>query len=392
MLSRLYNFFYSNLHNVVISQILAKITYLIFILFYNIKRIITFKKIELYSYKKAHHIVSTIYEKQDSNYLIHNRPIEKHLDLTIIIPVYNVELFLTECIESVLNQETKFNYEIIMINDGSTDNSKIILDRYKNKESISIITQENKGLSAARNTGIDKSKGKFIMFVDSDDLIDSKIVEELLNEAYVNSRDIVACGYYNFDNKGKRKYIINTPIEYVKNKDTNAKLLDYPGFACCKIYKRELFNKIRFPLNYWFEDTIIKFIIFRTCNSFVYIPKALYKRRINETSITHIANTSIKAIDTYWIIEYLVDLSHSLNIKDDEIFYNLIVSQLSTILYQRTLHLDKEIRVALFVLSRNLIKQNRTEGKYYLPYKSRQAEKSFLQKNFSQWELASKYL
>jgi glycosyltransferase involved in cell wall biosynthesis len=390
MLGRLNNFFYNKLHNRLVSRALARICYIFRVIFYIFKKIITKNEVVLLSYKKAYDFVNSTYQYPSSKYEINNQAKDQHLALSVIIPVYNVELYLTECIESVLNQNTKYNYEIIIINDGSTDNSKLILDNYLGKRNIRIISQKNKGLSAARNIGIDQSKGEFIMFVDSDDMVDKTIIEDLLNEAYENNRDIVACGYYNFDKNGKKKYVINAPV--VLTKINRNKMLNYPGFACCKVYKRELFDNVRFPLNYWFEDTIIKFILLRICENFVYIPRALYKRRINETSITHVANTSVKAIDTYWIIEYLIDLSRELEMEDDEIFYSLIINQLGNILYSRTLHLEPELRKAIFVLSHHLVKRNKPKGKYKLPYSTSQVEKSLLEQNYAHWELAAKYL
>lgn len=100
------------------------------------------------------------------------------LKFTIIVPVYNVEKYIDKCIQSILNQTYK-NYEIIIINDGSTDNSLKKINTYKNNKKIKIITQQNKGLSAARNTGIKHSNGDYLLFVDSDDYIDNKLLETL---------------------------------------------------------------------------------------------------------------------------------------------------------------------------------------------------------------------
>ena len=128
------------------------------------------------------------------------------MDISIIIPVYNVEKYLENCIDSVLFQDFIGNYEIICINDGSKDNSLKILQSYKNKvTNMVIIDQKNKGLSAARNVGINNSKGEYIMFLDSDDYLKNKNVLSLMyNEVKNNNLDFVLMDFeYDYEDKGR---------------------------------------------------------------------------------------------------------------------------------------------------------------------------------------------
>lgn len=92
-------------------------------------------------------------------------------DLEVIIPAYNVEKYIQQCLDSVISQKTNFSFHVTCINDGSTDNTGLLLKKYENTENVSIIHQENKGFSGARNVGLRKTNGKYIMFVDSDDFI-----------------------------------------------------------------------------------------------------------------------------------------------------------------------------------------------------------------------------
>ena len=124
--------------------------------------------------------------------------------ISVIVPVYNVEKYLEKCIDSICNQ-TYRNLEIILVNDGSTDKSGILCDKFKIKDSrIIVIHKENGGLSDARNAGIDIANGEVLGFVDSDDYIMPEMYEKMLNIMYANDLDIVQCGYKkvyeNYDN------------------------------------------------------------------------------------------------------------------------------------------------------------------------------------------------
>ena len=102
--------------------------------------------------------------------------------ISVIVPVYNVEKYLDECVNSILDQ-TYSNIEILLIDDGSTDNSPNICDFYEKQDNrVRVIHQQNGGLSLARNIGIEKSQGDFIVFVDSDDYISTDMLEVMINE------------------------------------------------------------------------------------------------------------------------------------------------------------------------------------------------------------------
>ena len=115
------------------------------------------------------------------------------MDVSIIIPVYNTEKYLKQCLESLINQKTEFKYEIICVNDGSTDNSEKILEQFS--EDIQHIYIKNSGPGAARNLAIQKAKGQYLLFVDSDDYIDKEMLEKMYNNAIENNSDIVVCDY-----------------------------------------------------------------------------------------------------------------------------------------------------------------------------------------------------
>lgn len=181
----------------------------------------------------------------------------KKPDISIIVPVYNVEKYLKKCLDSIINQAFQ-NFELILVDDGSTDSSGKICDEYKLKdERIRVIHQENGGLSAARNAGIDAATAEYIGFVDGDDYISYNMYEFLHNCLIENNADVAVCGMYNcFKNKKVPQY---KKKEFYLLDNVTALKMTLEGvaismYAVNKLYKRELFNEIRFPEGKIYED------------------------------------------------------------------------------------------------------------------------------------------
>lgn len=130
---------------------------------------------------------------------IQNLPIDETIDLSIIVPVYNSEKFLKKCMDSIVEQKTKYHFEVIAVNDGSTDGSLEILREYeKNYDFFRVVSQANGGISVARNTGLNHAKGRYVGLIDNDDYITEDYVEILLDRAYQKKADIVKCNHVNF--------------------------------------------------------------------------------------------------------------------------------------------------------------------------------------------------
>lgn len=178
--------------------------------------------------------------------------------ISIIVPVYNVENYLTQCLDSLVNQ-THQNIEILVVNDGSKDNSGDIItvyaEKYPNK--IKAFTKENGGLSDARNFGIDKATGDYIGFVDSDDYVTETMFEEMLFLAEKHQAEIVICNIQKVDENGqvtqKLTQIPNMP-EKIRLEDHFSVFSDISYFACNKLFRKELFNQKRFKKGVHFED------------------------------------------------------------------------------------------------------------------------------------------
>ena len=172
---------------------------------------------------------------------------------SVIIPVYNTEKYLDRCLESVLKQ-TNQDYEIIVVNDGSTDNSLDILNKYK--ESITIINQENQGLSIARNNGVAKSSGKYLIFLDSDDFLETKLFENI-DKVSKNNPDIIRYGLNEVRNE-EITSINNTAFNNLDGKDAFKIIVQDKYIEPAWLYaiNKEFYNKNNFEFmpNMYHED------------------------------------------------------------------------------------------------------------------------------------------
>ena len=176
--------------------------------------------------------------------------------ISVIVPVYNVEIFFDKCMTSIVNQTYK-NLEIILVDDGSTDKSGKKCDEWKEKdERIKVIHKENGGASSARNVGLEDVTGNWISFIDSDDYIEKTFLENLYNSAKENNADIAAGGFKRITlYKEKIKYSEENFISDKKDMMRRFLLNDGLSFAMCdKIYKKKLFDTIRFPEGKMNED------------------------------------------------------------------------------------------------------------------------------------------
>lgn len=206
-------------------------------------------------------------------------------ELSVIVPVYKVEKYLSRCIDSILNQDYR-DFELILVNDGSPDNCGKICDEYALKDGrIKVIHKENGGLSSARNVGIDISEGKYITFIDSDDYIHPKMFSQLINEMKVQKADISICSYKSTTKNEEDASISN--IFSVLDKYDSIKRMNFISFitAWGKIYKTELFNDIRYPIGKYHEDEFTTYKLFYKSNKLIYTEDELYFYYTNPESI-----------------------------------------------------------------------------------------------------------
>lgn len=218
--------------------------------------------------------------------------------ISVIVPVYNVEKFLPRCIESIINQ-TYGNIEIIIINDGSTDDCPKICDEYRSKEPrIVVIHQSNSGLSSARNSGINIAKGEFLCFIDSDDYMDEMMLEKLYDSIHSNKADIAICNYNNVDENGEILEVVRT-IEkeslITGEKACEIMNLNY-SVAWAKMYRTRLFTDIRYPTGKLHEDEYVAHRLLIKADNIALSPEPLYNYTQRATSIMN-QKINIKRLD-----------------------------------------------------------------------------------------------
>ena len=212
------------------------------------------------------------------------------MKVSIIIPVYNNEKYLEVCIESACNQSYS-NLEIILVNDGSTDNSLNICKNYAEKDiRIKIIEKNNSGVSSARNVGLKKSTGEYILFLDSDDYIDTNMIKDMVYKIKKYDTDLVICGFIVFDQDKSIKQSFGN--ELIQGKENIAsfysKLNGRTNSPTNKLYKNNLITKKFDESLHLGEDLIFNLDYVESCYSLVCIDKCYYHyRRDNKNSITN---------------------------------------------------------------------------------------------------------
>lgn len=230
--------------------------------------------------------------------------------VSVIIPVYKVEKYLNQCIESVVNQ-TYQNLEIILVDDGSPDNCPKMCDEWAKKDSrIKVIHKENGGVSSARNMALEVFKGDYLCFLDSDDTIHPNYIEVLHNAIKENNADVSVCNW-------KKVYDINNP----QNKKLNSEKLSYKVFnnsnifdllynkqiplvmaLWLKMYAREIFKDIRFPDVVVSEDDAIIHKVLFNCKRLVYVDCVLYNNTQRNSSLTA-TDFSMKKLKSLYIFK-----------------------------------------------------------------------------------------
>ena len=251
--------------------------------------------------------------------------------VSVIIPVYNVEDYLTECLDSIINQ-TFSDIEIICVNDGSTDNSLSILESYKKSDNrIKVFSQENAGQGAARNKGVENSCGVYVCFVDADDYIPHDAIEKYCKNIEKNNSDVVISKLARFEETTNRTDYSRPAFDFKKYFkdadfdnftfsycDIKAEVMNTSFSPCIKFYKRDFLinNNITFPPKLSFEDVPFHILVMLYAEKLSFIDEFLYFYRFNQNSTM---NTSENGFDIFRIIEIVEDF-----LKDNGFFNEFI--------------------------------------------------------------------
>ncbi|MBU3191226.1 glycosyltransferase [Clostridium bowmanii] len=317
------------------------------------------------------------------------------IKVSIIVPVYNTEKYLDKCLHSLVNQTLDL-IEIIIVNDGSTDKSQVIIDDYLNKypQKVKMYIKTNSGLSEARNFGIEKAIGEYIGFVDSDDYVNLDMFKSLYETAILKNADIVECDYKNFyykqeeivffepDNKTNKKY---QDILINENKGIIDEITD---MAWNKIYRQKLFIEftIRYPKGLWHEDYATTPILISKSDKYVQIDNVGYYYLQRENSITHYVSS--KSLDVINGFNYMINEMkrlESYNNFEEELYQKykgLLVKIMFIIINLR----KKDHRIVkfknvvdrLYLISYEFHKNFNDESSFYI----RELSKAIISKNY----------
>lgn len=216
--------------------------------------------------------------------------------ISVIVPVYNIEGYIERCLKSIQKQ-TYPRFEVIIIDDGSTDNSLLLCQKFAKKyRNFRVISQKNQGLSAARNAGIKQATGNFLAFVDGDDEILPNFLADLMTAAETTDAEIAICGFFEVypkntriaKTKSRQSMTVKTGREAVKDLLIFQKNIEIVTWN--KLYKKELFHKVQFPVGKVCEDNLTTYKLLARAKKVVYLDLALYRYFRRNNSITKQTN------------------------------------------------------------------------------------------------------
>ena len=239
--------------------------------------------------------------------------------VSVIVPVYNVEKYLPQCLDSLVNQTLK-DIEIIIVNDGSPDNSQKIIDKYQKRypKKIKSYIKENGGQGSARNFGLKYVTGKYISFVDSDDWLKLNALEDMYCKAIKNNADIVICDMIEHYENGSAKYYDFTNFNSIYESTPS---------ACNKIFKKDVVKNINFIEGLWYEDFNFTIKILLGNPKIITIKKGYYNYNYREKSTMH-NNNSLKNLDIIKVMNDLKDYAIKNKLYNKEIFSYLIFNHI----------------------------------------------------------------
>lgn len=222
--------------------------------------------------------------------------------ISVIVPVYNVESYLRKCMDSVVHQ-TYGDLEILIVDDGSTDQSGKICDEYRSDRRVKVYHTDNRGLSAARNYALDRATGDYIAFLDSDDWFEDTALERFVSTAQSTGADIVACRFYQeyvdktVDPGGIDTEFVVEGDEILKSMVIDQKLTED---VWNKFYKASLFDSLRYPEGRIFEDKATTYKVLRRADKLFYTPAPLIHYRNRQGSLSNVH--SMKSLVDYWFV------------------------------------------------------------------------------------------
>lgn len=276
---------------------------------------------------------------------------EGSFDVDVIVPVYNAAPYLDACLDSVLGQEAALR--VIAVDDGSADGSGAMLDAQRD-ERLTVLHQENAGAAAARNRGLEQSRAPYLFFLDADDLMSPGCLRAMLDSAKDQNADVVEAGFRIVDAAGKTvRSVPHKAGALDPRRDLN-------GFPPGKLYSRRVFDRIRFPEGYRFEDSVLSQLLMpwaeRAGLRVFGLDREAFQYRVHPQSTGHTNHGSLHSIDALWVTRSLHRDRRTLGLENDQPYYEYLLRSLVLSL-RRTEALGDEVGRAVFVLYCELLRE-----------------------------------
>ena len=269
------------------------------------------------------------------------------VDLSVIIPCYNNAPYLKACLDSVLSQQTVYSFEAVVIDDGSTDNTPEILAAYEGLPNVTVLRQENKGHSGARNAGIAVCRGRYLLFHDSDDTLLPGSLQALLACAMENGADIALGGYVCRDTQGNiapGKAFPDGPI---------ADREQIPGMTCGKAFRRELWAGLQFPEGYWYEDSVICQILLPMARRVYAVSTPIFAYLLNPNGVSAASQGQPKALESLYVTRRLLKERACFGLEQTPQDYTHFLHMV-LLTYHRTRGLPRQVPYGVFLAQREL--------------------------------------
>lgn len=321
--------------------------------------------------ERALQMLNTISPDPCNSSIIENK-ISPEVDLQIVVPAYNAEKFICKCIDSIVLPPKTISYRLFVINDGSKDSTADLLKKYESIPEVTIIHQCNKGHSGARNAGLETIYGRYLTFVDSDDWVDWNTLENMVHYAEQTGADLVEGGFISTDEAGTA----------FNRRNANQKA--FSGFPCGKVFKNDCFANTVFPLNYWFEDSVITQIVFEKAINKQAFPGYVYFYRYHSYNTTKMVRGRTKAVDSLYVTLQLhkdrVILGYSNNLD----YYDYLL-HMTYLTFNRLSGSEDEVLRNVFIVFCHMINTSfadyHTKNKKYKPL-----EQYIRSNNYGKWK------
>lgn len=237
------------------------------------------------------------------------------VDLEVIIPCYNVGRWVCQCVDSVLVQQTSYSFFVTIVNDGSTDNTRSLLCRYEHLANVRIMDIPNQGVSVARNTGLRQAHGRYITFLDGDDIMLPGAIQSWMDRQHETDADVIQGGYRRFRTPELKTSIsssFSSVLKYFYHlfRPYPAVIQPWNGFIWGKAIRREVMQHLQFPPTYWFQDSIACWSMVPFVHSVATAHHLHVGYRITDAGISAHAHNNVKSLDSLYItMQMLIDLA-----------------------------------------------------------------------------------